>query len=93
MGGKHSDFLDEPDMFPQAVRAVREAHPLAFAFENVQGLTRAAFADYFDDILLRLEFPSLVASRRSNGATTWPACASGRTSRAPSASTASRSSW
>jgi DNA (cytosine-5)-methyltransferase 1 len=61
MGGKHGGFLDERDMFPQAVRAVREAHPRAFVFENVQGLTRAAFADYFDYILLQLEFPSLVA--------------------------------
>ena len=61
MGGKHGGFLDERDMFPQAVRAVREARPRAFVFENVQGLTRAAFADYFDYILLQLEFPSLVA--------------------------------
>ena len=30
-------------------------------FENVQGLTRVAFADYFDHILLQLEFPSLTA--------------------------------
>ena len=61
MGGKHGGFLDERDMFPQAVRAVREARPRAFVFENVQGLTRAAFADYFDYILLQLEFPSLTA--------------------------------
>lgn len=61
MGGKHGGFLDERDMFPQAIRAVREARPRAFVFENVQGLTRAAFADYFDHILLQLEFPSLAA--------------------------------
>lgn len=51
MGGKHGGYLDERDMFPQAVRAVREARPTAAVFENVQGLTRAAFADYFDYIL------------------------------------------
>ncbi|MYM36592.1 DNA (cytosine-5-)-methyltransferase [Duganella sp. FT94W] len=61
MGGKHGGFLDERDMFPQAIRAVRETRPRAFVFENVQGLTRAAFADYFDHILLQLEFPSLTA--------------------------------
>lgn len=61
MGGKHGGFLDERDMFPQAIRAVREARPRAFVFENVQGLTRATFADYFDHILLQLEFPSLTA--------------------------------
>lgn len=64
MGGKHGGFLDERDMFPQAIRAVREARPRAFVFENVQGLTRAAFADYFDYILLQLEFPSLVAKSK-----------------------------
>lgn len=61
MGGKHGGFLDERDMFPQAVRAVREVRPRAFVFENVQGLTRAAFFDYSDYILLQLELPSLTA--------------------------------
>jgi DNA (cytosine-5)-methyltransferase 1 len=61
LGGKHGGFLDARDMFPQAVRAVRETNPRAFVFENVQGLTRTAFKDYFDYILLQLEFPSLSA--------------------------------
>lgn len=64
MGGKHGGFLDERDMFPQAVRAVREVRPRAFVFENVQGLKRAAFADYFSYIMLQLEFPSLVAKAK-----------------------------
>lgn len=61
MGGKHGGFLDERDMFPQAIRAVREVRPRAFVFENVQGLKRAAFAGYFNYILLQMEFPSLAA--------------------------------
>ncbi|WP_198117714.1 DNA cytosine methyltransferase [Massilia rhizosphaerae] len=61
LGGKHGGFLDVRDMFPQAVRAVRETSPRAFVFENVQGLTRTSFKDYFDYILLQLEFPSLQA--------------------------------
>lgn len=61
LGGKHGGFLDVRDMFPQAVRAVRETQPRAFVFENVQGLTRAAFSDYLNYILLQLEFPSVVA--------------------------------
>jgi DNA (cytosine-5)-methyltransferase 1 len=61
LGGKHGGFLDARDMFPQAVRAVRETQPRAFVFENVQGLTRAAFSDYFNYILLQLEFPSMCA--------------------------------
>ena len=35
MAGKHGGFLDERDMFPQAMRAVHEARPRAFVFENV----------------------------------------------------------
>jgi DNA (cytosine-5)-methyltransferase 1 len=61
MGGKHKAFLDIRDMFPQAVRAVREVRPKAFLFENVRGLTRPAFATYFSYILLQMEFPSLAA--------------------------------
>lgn len=61
MGGKARGFLDERDMFPQAIRAVREVRPRAFVFENVRGLTRASFYNYFNYILLQLEFPSLQA--------------------------------
>jgi DNA (cytosine-5)-methyltransferase 1 len=61
MGGKAGGFLDARDMFPQAIRAVRETRPRAFVFENVQGLKREAFADYLRYILLQLEFPSVMA--------------------------------
>lgn len=61
MGGKAGGFLDVRDMFPQAIRAVRETRPRAFVFENVQGLKREAFSDYLRYILRQLEFPSLVA--------------------------------
>ena len=61
MGGKARGFLDDRDMFPQAIRAVREVRPRAFVFENVRGLTRASFYNYFNYILLQLEFPSLQA--------------------------------
>ncbi|RYF37220.1 MAG: DNA (cytosine-5-)-methyltransferase, partial [Cytophagaceae bacterium] len=61
MGGKHRGFLDERDMFPQAVRAIREVRPKAFVFENVKGLTRASFYNYFNYIQLQLEYPSLQA--------------------------------
>lgn len=64
MGGKHGGFLDERDMFPQAIRAVREIRPRAFVFENVRGLTRAAFYNYFSYILLQFEFPSLTAKAK-----------------------------
>ena len=62
MGGKHKAYDDARDMFPQAIRAVREAKPKAFIFENVKGLTRAAFRNYFEYIKLQLEHPEVVAS-------------------------------
>jgi DNA (cytosine-5)-methyltransferase 1 len=48
-------------MFPQAIRAVREARPKAFIFENVKGLTRASFRNYFEYIRLQMEHPTLLA--------------------------------
>ena len=59
LGGKHHGFHDIRDMFPQAVRAVRELCPRAFIFENVKGLARMSFADYFGYLLLQLTYPSL----------------------------------
>jgi DNA (cytosine-5)-methyltransferase 1 len=57
MGGKHRAEKDGRDMFPEAVRAVREIAPKAFIFENVKGLTRESFASYFQYILLQLQHP------------------------------------
>ena len=54
LGGKHRAHADQRDMWPEAVRAIRETRPKAFVFENVKGLTRAAFASYFNYILLQL---------------------------------------
>ncbi len=59
IGGKHRAFLDKRDMFPEAVRAVRELRPKAFIFENVKGLMRETFADYFEYVHLQLAHPSL----------------------------------
>lgn len=59
IGGKHRAHLDNRDMFPEAVRAVRELRPKAFIFENVKGLLRETFADYFEYLYLQLSHPSL----------------------------------
>lgn len=61
MGGKHRAQTDTRDMFPEAVRAVREIRPAAFVFENVKGLTRATFQSYLEYIVLQLQYPELVA--------------------------------
>ncbi len=59
LGGKHRAHLDQRDMFPQAIRAVRQIRPQAFIFENVKGLTRVAFRSYFAYIKLQLAHPEL----------------------------------
>ncbi|MEF2550927.1 DNA cytosine methyltransferase [Aurantimonas sp. A2-1-M11] len=57
VGGRHKGNDDTRDMWPEAIRAVREAMPAAFLFENVRGLTRIAFADYLDWIVRSLSRP------------------------------------
>ena len=64
IGGKHSGHHDERNLFPEAVRAVRELKPRAFIFENVRGLTRRSFSAYFEYIKLQLTYPTI--SRRSD---------------------------
>ena len=60
IGGRHKGYDDRRDMWPEAVRAVREIRPKAFIFENVKGLTRASFLNYFSYIKLQLEHPEIV---------------------------------
>lgn len=60
LGGKHGGYDDARDMFPTAVKAVRELKPRAFIFENVKGITRPTFANYFQYIQLQLSFPDIV---------------------------------
>lgn len=59
LGGKHRAFLDNRDMWPEAVRVVREVRPKAFIFENVKGLTRSSFATYLSYIELQLHHPGI----------------------------------
>lgn len=59
IGGKAKGFDDERDMFPFAVKGVRELRPKVFIFENVKGLLRKTFSTYFNYILLQLKYPSI----------------------------------
>jgi DNA (cytosine-5)-methyltransferase 1 len=68
MGGKHQAQGDARDMFPAMADVIRQLRPRAFIVENVKGLTRPVFADYFGYIIARLEFPEMV---RANGEA-WP---------------------
>lgn len=60
VGGAHTGQEDPRDMFPQAIRAVREIRPAAFLFENVRGLLRAEFAAYLEYVQLQLAAPQVL---------------------------------
>jgi len=67
LGGKHGAYQDGRDMFPYAIRAIESLVPKAFVFENVKGLLRPGFAEYFEYIILRLTYPGFSAKP----GTTW----------------------
>lgn len=57
LGGKHRANHDNRDMFPYAIRAIEKLSPKVFIFENVKGLLRETFSEYFEYIILRLSYP------------------------------------
>jgi DNA (cytosine-5)-methyltransferase 1 len=59
IGGKHKGFDDSRNMFPEAIRAVRDLKPKAILLENVKGLLRQSFAKYFEYILLQIAYPEV----------------------------------
>ena len=64
LGGKHRGKDDQRNMFPEAVRAVRELTPKVFIFENVKGLLRESFSSYFGYVILQLSYP--LVTRKPN---------------------------
>lgn len=60
LGGKAKGNNDERDMFPFAIKGIRELRPKAFLFENVKGLLRKSFASYFRYIILQLQYPDIL---------------------------------
>ena len=59
MGGNHKAYNDSRDMFPEAVRGIRELRPKAFIFENVKGLLRESFSTYVQYIHLQMSYPDV----------------------------------
>jgi len=66
MGGKHRAQLDDRDMFPAMIGAIRATMPKAFIVENVKGLTRETFHNYFEYIKLQLRFPHVLQKRNES---------------------------
>lgn len=59
LGGKHMGPKDERNLFPAVVKIVRELRPKAVLIENVKGLTRKVFANYFEYIKQQLRYPEI----------------------------------
>ena len=55
LAGKQLGADDERDLFPEALRLVKEANPAAVMLENVKGLATARFATYRQSILDALD--------------------------------------
>lgn len=59
IGGRHLGPKDPRNMWPEAIRAIREIRPKAFVLENVRGLFRPGFSRYLEYITLQLSYPDL----------------------------------
>ena len=79
IGGLKMGSSDPRDMWPEAIRAVREARPSAFLFENVRNLAGPRFRPYLEWVECRLRHVG--APRRS--ASESPAQQMARLSREP----------
>ncbi len=55
IAGKQLGVDDDRDMFPDALRLIREMKPKAVLLENVPGFASAKFAQYRDDLFLSLQ--------------------------------------
>lgn len=66
LGGKHRGDSDDRNMFPEVFRAARTLAPEIVIIENVKGLLRRSFREYFDYILRQLSAPELTCPRSSD---------------------------
>lgn len=64
IGGKHAGHEDHRDMWPEAVRSIREIRPKAFLFENVRNLAGPKFRGYLDWVVASLSRPGDIRKSR-----------------------------
>lgn len=60
IGGKKLGHDDHRDMWPEAIRAIRESKPRMFLFENVRNLASPRFQPYLNWIIGSLERPTML---------------------------------
>lgn len=58
IGGKKQGHFDARDMWPEAIRAVRDSRPRGFLFENVRNLAGPRFHEYLQWIVHHLRQPA-----------------------------------
>jgi DNA (cytosine-5)-methyltransferase 1 len=66
IGGKKLGQDDHRDMWPEAIRAIREARPRMFLFENVRNLAGPRFLPYLNWIVGSLECPTMLPRRHES---------------------------
>jgi DNA (cytosine-5)-methyltransferase 1 len=66
IGGKHRGYEDDRNLFPDTIRAVVALRPKAILIENVKGLTRQSFANYFTYVQFMMEFPEIKRKPQEN---------------------------
>lgn len=66
LGGKAKGNNDHRDMFPFAIKGIKELTPKAFIFENVKGLLRQSFSSYFNYIILQLTYPEINIEKKES---------------------------
>jgi DNA (cytosine-5)-methyltransferase 1 len=59
ISGKWLGQLDERNMFPEVLRAMRDLRPKVVLVENVKGLLSPRFRPYLDYVIHRMRFPDL----------------------------------
>ena len=57
IGGAHRGMDDPRNLWGEAARALVEIQPRAFLFENVRGLARPKFREFFNEVLTALQAP------------------------------------
>lgn len=67
LGGLARSADDPRDMFPLTTSVIEKLKPKVFVVENVKGITRPSFSEYYEYIKLRLQHPEL----RSHESESW----------------------
>ena len=69
IGGAHRGSTDSRNLFSEVARAARAIRPRAILVENVRGLLRPSFSDFFQYVLLQLSHPDVAPMKNEEWTT------------------------